>query len=101
MEHGGDADLGAKPLGIGSDRQRRLSRRREQQTVDRGLVVVGNIGDRTGQREHEVEVADGQQFGLALGEPIRGGGGLTLGTMPVAAAVVGNDGISCNSLDLI
>src|SRR6267154_2604235 len=85
VEHGGDADPGANPLGIGGDRQRGLSRRRKQQTVDRGFVVVGDIGDRTRQREHEVEVADGQQFGLALGEPFLGGSGLTLGAMPVAA----------------
>ena len=51
------------------------------------------IGDRTRQREHEVEIADGQQFGLTFGEPLLGGGALTLGAMPVAAAVVGNDSI--------
>ncbi len=93
VEHSGDADPGAKPLGIGGDRQGGLGRRREQQTVDRGFVVVGDIGDRTRQREHEVEIADGQQFGLALGEPFLGGGSLTLRAMPVAAAVVGNDSI--------
>jgi hypothetical protein len=85
VEHGGDADPGAKPFGIGGNRQHRLSRRREQQTVDRGFVVVGDIGDRTSQCKDEVEVADGQQFGLALGEPFLGGGGLTLRAMPVAA----------------
>jgi hypothetical protein len=31
------------------------------------------------------------KVGLALGEPFFGGGGLTLRTMPIAAAVVGND----------
>jgi hypothetical protein len=93
VEHGCDADPGAKPLGISGDCQCGLSRRREEQTVDGGFVVVGDIGDRTRQREHEVEVADGQQFGLALGEPFLGGGGLTLWAMPVAATVVGNDGI--------
>jgi hypothetical protein len=93
VEQGGDADPGAKPLGIGGDGQRGLSRRREQQTVDRCFVVVGDIGDRTRQGEDEVEVADGQQFGLALGEPFLGGGGLALGAMPVAAAVVGDDGV--------
>ena len=62
MEHSGDADPGAKPLGIGGDRHGGLSRGREQQTIDRGLVVVGDVGDRTGQSEHEVEVADGQQY---------------------------------------
>ena len=93
MEYSGDADPGAKPLGIGGDRQHGLSRRRKQQAVNRGLVVVGDVGDGTGQSEHEVEVADGQQFGLALGEPLLGGGCLTLGAVPIAAAVVGNDGI--------
>jgi len=44
----------------------------KQQTVDRGFVLVGDIGDRTRQREDEVEVADGQQFGLTLGEPFLG-----------------------------
>ena len=87
MKHNRDADPGAEPLGIGGNRHRGFSRRREQQTVDRGFVVVGNIGDRTRQREHEVEIADGQQFGLAFGEPFLGGGALTLGAMPVAAAV--------------
>src|SRR5215813_4404106 len=43
------------------------------------FVVVGDIGDRTRQREHEVEVADRQQFGLALGKPFHDGGALTLG----------------------
>ena len=60
MEHSGNADLGAKTLGIGGDRQGGLSRRREQQTVDRGFVVVGDIGDWTGQREHQMEIAGGR-----------------------------------------
>jgi hypothetical protein len=41
----------------------------------------------TWQREHEVEVADGQQFGLALGEPFLGGGALTLGAACPALAL--------------
>jgi hypothetical protein len=74
VQHSGDADLRAEPLGIGGDRQRGLSRRRKQQTVDGGFVVAGDIGDRARQCEHEVEVADRQQFGLTLGEPFLGGG---------------------------
>jgi hypothetical protein len=42
-----NADPGAKPLGIGGNRHRGFSRRRKQQTVDRGFVVVGNIGEPT------------------------------------------------------
>jgi hypothetical protein len=93
VKHSRDTDLGAKPLGISGDRQCGLSRCRKEQTVDRGFVVVGDIGDRARQREHEVEVADGQQFGLALGKPLVGDGALTLRAVPIAAAIVGNDGI--------
>ena len=43
-----------------------------------------------GQREHDVEVADRQQVGLALGEPGARRRALALGAVPVAAAVVGD-----------
>jgi hypothetical protein len=86
VEHGGDADPGAEMLGIGGDRKRGLGRRLEQQVVDDRLVLVGDIGDRRRQREHEVEVADRQQLGLARGKPLLCGGALTFGAMPVATA---------------
>ena len=57
VEHGGDADPGAEMLGIGGDRERGLGRRLEQEIVDHGLVLVGDVGDRRRQREHDVEVA--------------------------------------------
>ena len=47
VQHGGEADAGAEVLGIGGDGSERLSRRLEQDVVDRGLVVVGDVGDRT------------------------------------------------------
>ena len=77
-------------FGIGGDRQHRLRRRLEQQVVDRGLVVEGDVGDLGGQREDDVEVADRQQVGLALGQPGARGGALALGAVPVAAGVVGD-----------
>ena len=48
VQHGGDADAGAEMLGIGCDRQHGLGRGFEQQVVDDRLVLVGDIGDRTG-----------------------------------------------------
>src|SRR5258708_29073362 len=93
VELGCESDPGAEMLGIGSDRERGLGRRLEQQVVDDRLVLVGDIGDRTRQREHEVEVADRQQLGLALGEPLLCGGALTFWEMTVAAAFVGNYGL--------
>src|SRR5258708_27382460 len=94
VQHGGDADPGAKMFGIGGDREYGLGSRFEEEIVDHGFILIGDIGDRPRQREHEVKVADGQQLGLALGEPLLGGGALTLGAMPITTAVVGNDGAS-------
>src|SRR4249920_2453621 len=42
------------------------------------------------QREHDVEVRDGQQLGLALLHPCERLRALALGTMPVAAGVIGD-----------
>lgn len=45
VEHGGDADARADVLGIRRDRQHRRRCRLEQQVIDEGLVVEGDIGD--------------------------------------------------------
>ena len=37
-----------------------------------------------------MEIRHGQQFGLAVGQPLLGRGGLALRAMPVAAGVVGD-----------
>ena len=50
------ADAGAEVLGIGRDGDQGLGRSLEQDVVDRGLVVVGDVGDLRRQREHDVEV---------------------------------------------
>ena len=71
MEHGGDADPGAEMLGVSRDRQHRLGGGPEQQVVDDRLVLEGDVGDLGRQREDDVEIADRQQVGLALGEPWR------------------------------
>ena len=71
VQHCGDADPGPQMLGIGGDRERRLGRGLHQQIVDHSLVLVGDVGDRRRQRVDDMEVADGQQLGLALGEPLR------------------------------
>ena len=86
MQHGGDADPGAEVLCIAGNGDQRLGRSLEQEVVDHGLVLVGDVGDLRRQREHDVEIADREQLGLALGEPILGGGALTLRAMPVASA---------------
>ena len=80
-------------FGIGCDRERGLGRRLEQQIIDRGLVLIGDIGDRRGQRIDDMKIRHRKQLGLALGEPSSGGRALALRAMPVAATVVGDDGV--------
>jgi len=90
VEHRGQSDAGAEMLGIGGDPQQRLGRCLEQQIVDHGLVVVGDIGDLRRQGEDQMEVADRQEFGLAGREPVPGRRALAFGTVPVAAGIVGD-----------
>jgi hypothetical protein len=78
--------------GIGGDRDQRLGGGAEQDGVDGGLVVKGDRGDRRRQREHDVEVRDWQELGLALGEPLGAGQALTLWAVPVATGIVGDAG---------
>ena len=51
MEHGGHPDAGAEMLGIGGDAQERLGGGLEQDVVDHGLVLIGDVGD--GRRQGE------------------------------------------------
>ncbi len=94
VEHGGDADAGAEMLWIGSDDKQRLGRRAEQQVIDHRLILGGDCGDRGRQCENQVKVADRQQIGLAGSEPVPRRCTLALGTMAVAAGVIGHPGVA-------
>ena len=93
MEHRGDADAGAEVLGVGGDRDQGLGRGLEQEVVDDGLVLVGDIGDGRRQREHHMIVRHRQQIGLARGQPVLCRRALALRAMPVAARVVRDRGM--------
>jgi hypothetical protein len=54
------------------------------------VSIVGDVGDLCRQREHDVEVTDGQEVGLALGQPDPCRRALALRAVPVAAGVVGD-----------
>ena len=90
VQDGGEADLGAEMLGIGGDRRERLGRGLEQKSVDLGLVLIGDGADRRRQREHDVEIGDRQEFGLARLQPPLRRRPLALRTMAIAARVVGD-----------
>src|SRR5438874_13235768 len=94
MEYGGETDAGAEVSGIGSYGEQCLGRRAEQQIVDHRLVLVGDRGDLGWQGEDQVEIADREQVGLAGGEPVLRRRALALGTMAIAAGVVGDPAVA-------
>jgi len=93
VEDGGDADVRAEVLWIGSDGQQRLRRGLEEQGIDRRLVLVGDGADRRRQGEDDVVVGDRQQLGLPGGHPSGRRPPLALRAMAVAARVVGDTGM--------
>ncbi len=86
----GDADARAEVFAISGDGQHRLRCCFEQQIVDERLVLEGDVGDLGRQREHDVEIANWKQIGLAVGQPRPRGRALTLRAVPVATGVVGD-----------
>src|SRR5882672_9973598 len=77
-------------LGIRRDCERGLGRGFEQQVVDHRLVLIGDVRDSCRQREHDMEIPYRQELGFALGQPLACGSALTLGAVPIAAAIVGD-----------
>src|SRR5258708_19020160 len=65
VQHRRDADAGSEVLGVGRDPEHRLRRGLEQQIVDHGLVLVGDVANRRRQSEDDVDVGNREQFGLA------------------------------------
>jgi hypothetical protein len=102
VQDGGEADLSAEMPGIAGDRRQRLCGGLEQEPVDLGLILERDGGDRSGQREHDVEIGSGQEFGLARLHPSLRRRPLALRTMAVAARVVGDARIGAilTSLDM-
>ena len=90
VQDGGDADVGAEVLGIGRNGGERLGCGREQQSIDLGLVLVGDGAERGRQREHHMEVRHRQQFSLARRQPGLSGRPLALRAVPVATGVIGD-----------
>ena len=85
MEHRRDADLRAQMPGVGGDGGERLGGRAEQDRIDGGLVLEGDLGKRRGQREHDMEIRNRQQLGLPGRQPLGTRLPLALRAMAVAA----------------
>jgi hypothetical protein len=70
VQDGGEADARAEVLWIGGDGDERLGGGLEQDVVDHGLVLVGDVGDQRRQCEDHMVGRNGQQLGFAIGEPL-------------------------------
>ena len=88
VKDGEEADLGAEVARVGGYRAERLGDGPEEETVDDGLVLGGDFGDRRGHGEDDVEVLGGQQVRPAPFEPRGAGQRLTGRTVAVATGVV-------------
>ena len=90
--------LRTKVLGIGPNREHGLRGCLEQQIVDHGLVLIGDIRDCRGQGEDLMEVLDRQQFGLAGGKPFARRRALALRAVPVHTAVIGDGHVAAGAI---
>jgi len=93
VQHGEEADMGAKMLRIAGDRVQGLGDSAEEDVIDNGFVLEGNRGDGFGDGEHHVEVLGIEHFGFALVNPGGPGETLTLGTVAISAGVVPDAGV--------
>ena len=92
MEDGSHAELGAEMLGVGRNGGERLRRAAEQDGIDDGLVLEGDLSVGRRHGDDDVEIRHRKEFGLSLGEPLRTCRALALRTMPIATGIVGDAG---------
>jgi hypothetical protein len=88
VEDGEEANLGSKPLRVGSYFEQSVGGCAEQQTVDDLLIVEREPGQLMWQREDHVEVADRKTFLRPFGEPQVPRMGEALRAMPRPARVI-------------
>ena len=60
----------------------------EQDVVNLSWVLKRQAADLGGQREHDMEIGDREEFGFALREPAGASLCLALGAVPVPARVI-------------
>ena len=102
VKNGQEADLATQRSWIGSKGLERRGDGVEQDAIDYGLIVEGDLGDLGRHGEHDVEIGYRQQIGLTIGQPSFASRALALGAMPIAAAVERHAGMCAilTSLDM-
>ena len=90
VQDGQAADPRSEPAVIGGQRGQGLNDGFEQDRIHSALVLEGDGRDWRGQREHDVEIGNRQQFGLARSQPLRPRRALTFWTMAITTGVIGD-----------
>src|ERR1019366_5107584 len=90
MQYAEQADVGSQVLGVASNIEHGGGTGAEEQVVEQPLVLQHQGRHLMGQREDDVEVRHGQQLSGARGQPSGACVALALGTVPVAARVIGD-----------
>jgi len=90
VEHGEEPDAGPEEAGVGGHIEQGGGGGAEEEIVEDPRMSEREGPELVGQGEDHVGVGHGEHIGLALLEPVRLGAALALGTVPVAARVVGD-----------
>src|ERR1043166_9406631 len=88
MKNGEKADVGAEMFRVASNGKQSFGGGPEENVENRFRVVESDSRNLFGQREDDVKILDGQQFGLSGCEPFGAGKRLAFGGMPVSTRVV-------------
>ena len=87
VQHGKKADGSAEMSGIGGNGEQSFRSSLKQDGIDLSWVLKRKAADLLGERERDVEVGNGQQLCLPVGEPLGAGRGLALGAVAIATRV--------------
>lgn len=89
VQYGEQADIDSKVLRIACDLEQRGCAGTEEQIVQQSFVLQHEPGELMWERKDEMKVGHRQQLGRAHSQPSGACVRLALGTMPVAARVIG------------
>src|SRR5271170_2050214 len=94
VQHRKEADGSAEVPGISGDGEQSFRGSLKQDGIDLSWVLKRQAADLLRKREHDVEVRNGQQLRLPVGEPLGASGGLALGTVAITTGVENLDAMS-------
>jgi hypothetical protein len=94
VQHGKEADGGTEMPGVRGGGEESFRSSLKQDGIDLSGVLQCQATDLLWKREHDVEVRNGQQLRLPVGEPLGASGGLALGTVAITTRVEYFDAMS-------